>query len=103
MTSMKRTLIPLENVSDSELEHLGREYIVTNMECRFPAVLVSWLGREFYRGIYGNAGEIEPSTPDLGDKLSDHFGDEMWDLKSARIFLISLLRTEIRIYLDDSM
>ncbi|GBN32307.1 hypothetical protein AVEN_262733-1 [Araneus ventricosus] len=97
------TLIPLENVSDSELEHLGREYIVTNVKCRFPAMSVLWLGREFCRGMLGNAGEIERSTPDLGDKLSDHFDDEMWDLKSAQIFLISLLRAEIRIYRDDSM
>ncbi|GBM09399.1 hypothetical protein AVEN_184099-1 [Araneus ventricosus] len=23
---------------------------VTNMECRFPAIVVLWLGRDFYRG-----------------------------------------------------
>ncbi|GBO22727.1 hypothetical protein AVEN_149392-1 [Araneus ventricosus] len=39
---------------------------------------------------------------DLGGKLSD-FGDEMWDLKSSGIFLISLLGAEIRIYPDDYM
>ncbi|GBN79452.1 hypothetical protein AVEN_124740-1 [Araneus ventricosus] len=57
------------------------------MESRFPAMLVLWLGREFYRGMYGNSGETEPLTPDLGDK----FGDEMWDLKTTGIFLISPL------------
>ncbi|GBL92677.1 hypothetical protein AVEN_119077-1 [Araneus ventricosus] len=57
--------------------------IVTNMGSRFPAMLVAWLGRQFYRGMYGNSGVMEPSTPDLGD--------EMWDLKSTGIFLISLL------------
>ncbi|GBM96571.1 hypothetical protein AVEN_103130-1 [Araneus ventricosus] len=53
------------------------------MECRFPAMLVLWLGREFYRVMYGNAGRMEPSTTKLGD--------EMWDLKNTGIFLISLL------------
>ncbi|GBO39168.1 hypothetical protein AVEN_255513-1 [Araneus ventricosus] len=43
-------------------------------------MLVLWLGSEFYRGMYGNAGEMKPTTPDIGD----HFGYEMWDLK--RIF-----------------
>ncbi|GBN28874.1 hypothetical protein AVEN_120161-1 [Araneus ventricosus] len=68
------------------------------MESRFPAMLVLWLGREFYRGKYGN-GAIDP---DFGEKLGypfgdtfDDFGDEMWDLKSTGIFLISLLRAEI--------
>ncbi|GBO26812.1 hypothetical protein AVEN_142857-1 [Araneus ventricosus] len=32
------------------------------MESCFPAMLVLWLGREFYRGMYGNAGRVEPST-----------------------------------------
>ncbi|GBO04681.1 hypothetical protein AVEN_23503-1, partial [Araneus ventricosus] len=48
---------------------------------------------------------MEPLTPDLGEKLGDHFGDkfgdfgnEMWDLKSTGIFLISLLGFDIRIY-----
>ncbi|GBM73183.1 hypothetical protein AVEN_30065-1 [Araneus ventricosus] len=31
----------------------NRYPIVTNMESRFPAMLVLWLGREFYRGKYG--------------------------------------------------
>ncbi|GBL87219.1 hypothetical protein AVEN_270501-1 [Araneus ventricosus] len=38
------------------------------MECRFPAMLVLWLGRELYSGMYGKAGRLEPSTPDIGDK-----------------------------------
>ncbi|GBN65974.1 hypothetical protein AVEN_71489-1 [Araneus ventricosus] len=48
-------------------------------------MLVLRLGREFYRGMYWNSGGMEPST-------TDHFGDEMWDLKSTGIFLISLIR-----------
>ncbi|GBO09909.1 hypothetical protein AVEN_1636-1 [Araneus ventricosus] len=36
-------------------------------------------------------------------RLDDKFGEEMWDLKSTRIFLRSLLGAEIRIYPDDSM
>ncbi|GBN02240.1 hypothetical protein AVEN_116425-1 [Araneus ventricosus] len=39
--------------------------IVTSMEGRFPAMLVLWLGRAFYRGIYGNTGGMEPFTPTL--------------------------------------
>ncbi|GBN16430.1 hypothetical protein AVEN_205334-1 [Araneus ventricosus] len=34
-------------------------------------------------------------TPDLGDKLGD-FGDEIWDIKGAGIFSISLLGEKIR-------
>ncbi|GBN97249.1 hypothetical protein AVEN_236687-1 [Araneus ventricosus] len=34
--------------------------------------LVLWLGREYYRDMYGNTGEMELLTSDLGD----HFGDE---------------------------
>ncbi|GBN29860.1 hypothetical protein AVEN_225081-1 [Araneus ventricosus] len=40
------------------------------------------------------------ATSDLGDKLGDHlgdFGDEIWDLKGAGIFSISLLGEEIRL------
>ncbi|GBN83667.1 hypothetical protein AVEN_109360-1 [Araneus ventricosus] len=58
-------------------------------------MLALWLGRDFHRGIYGNAGEMENSTPDLGDKMRD--------LESNGIFLIPLLGTEIRIDPDDSM
>ncbi|GBO03437.1 hypothetical protein AVEN_152768-2-1, partial [Araneus ventricosus] len=54
--------------------------------------------REIYRGIYGNTEEMEESTPDLGD-----LGDEMWDLESTGIFLISLLGAEIRVSTYDSM
>ncbi|GBN55239.1 hypothetical protein AVEN_226442-1 [Araneus ventricosus] len=54
-------------------EHVSGEkscgfYIVTNMESRFPAMLVLCLGREFYRGMYGNTWRMESST-------TDHFGD----------------------------
>ncbi|GBO29395.1 hypothetical protein AVEN_235028-1 [Araneus ventricosus] len=77
--------------------------IVTNMESRFAAMLVLWLGREFYRVKYGMTGSGQAWTPDLGEKPGDHFDDEMWDLKSTGIFLISLLGAKIRIYPDDSM
>ncbi|GBN51720.1 hypothetical protein AVEN_145502-1 [Araneus ventricosus] len=78
--------------------------IVTNMESRFPAMLFLWLRRRFYRGKYGMTDSSRAWTPDLGDKLGDHFGDEIWDLKGAGIFSISLLGEEIRLnVLDDSM
>ncbi|GBM68929.1 hypothetical protein AVEN_207182-1 [Araneus ventricosus] len=40
----------------------------------------------------GILGGMEPSTPDPGA----HFGDEMWDLKSTGISLISLLGARIQ-------
>ncbi|GBN13282.1 hypothetical protein AVEN_33197-1 [Araneus ventricosus] len=78
------------------------------MESRFPAMLVSWLEREFYRGKYVVTGSSTVWTPYLGDKLDDNlgdkFGDEIWDLKGAGIFFMSLLGEEIRLnILDDSM
>ncbi|GBN18924.1 hypothetical protein AVEN_60729-1 [Araneus ventricosus] len=43
-------------------------------------------------------------TTYLGDHLGDKFGDEIWDLKCAGIFSISLLAEEIRLnILEDSM
>ncbi|GBN25720.1 hypothetical protein AVEN_259455-1 [Araneus ventricosus] len=78
------------------------------MESRFPAMVLSalqvqqllWLGREFYRGKYEMTDSSHVWTPDLGDK----FGDEIWDLKGAGIFSISLLAEEIRLnVLEDSM
>ncbi|GBM34946.1 hypothetical protein AVEN_80807-1 [Araneus ventricosus] len=77
------------------------------MESRFPAMLVLWFGREFYRGKYEMTDSSHVWTPDLGDKLGGHlgdFGDEIWDLKDAGIFSISLLAEEIRSnVLEDSM
>ncbi|GBN19973.1 hypothetical protein AVEN_149227-1 [Araneus ventricosus] len=74
--------------------------IVTNMESRFLAVWVLWLGREFYRYKYGMTSSSHVWFPDLGAK----FGDEIWDLKGAGIFSISLLAEEIRLnVLDHSM
>ncbi|GBO22771.1 hypothetical protein AVEN_247914-1, partial [Araneus ventricosus] len=74
--------------------------IVTNMESRFPAILILWMGREFYRGKNGMTGSSQAWTSGLGDK----FGDEIWDLKGAGISSISLLGEEMRLNeLDDSM
>ncbi|GBM68314.1 hypothetical protein AVEN_24174-1 [Araneus ventricosus] len=67
------------------------ENIVTNMESRFPAMLVLWLERVFYRGKYEVTDSSQAWTPDLGDNL----GDEIWDLKGAGIFSIFLLREEM--------
>ncbi|GBN20307.1 hypothetical protein AVEN_83400-1 [Araneus ventricosus] len=60
------------------------------MGSRFPAMGVLWLGREFYRGKYEMTDSSPVWTPDLCDHLGD-FGDEIWDLKGAGIFSISLL------------
>ncbi|GBN96505.1 hypothetical protein AVEN_64507-1 [Araneus ventricosus] len=49
--------------------------------------------------LQGYVWECRRNGSDLVDKLAD----EMWDLKSTGIFLISPLGTEIRIYPDDSM
>ncbi|GBN13554.1 hypothetical protein AVEN_37380-1 [Araneus ventricosus] len=45
--------------------------IVTNMESRFPAMRVLWLGREFYRDKYGMTSSSHVWFPDLGDHLGD--------------------------------
>ncbi|GBM89155.1 hypothetical protein AVEN_25939-1 [Araneus ventricosus] len=66
------------------------------MESRFPAMRVLWLGREFYRVKYEMVGGSHVWTSDLGDKFGD-FCDEIWDLKGAGIFSISLLAEEIRL------
>ncbi|GBL95304.1 hypothetical protein AVEN_37753-1 [Araneus ventricosus] len=63
--------------------------IVTNMESRFPAMLVLWFGREFYRGKYGMIGSIQVWTPDLGDKSMIP--------ENATLFSISLLGKKIRL------
>ncbi|GBN20148.1 hypothetical protein AVEN_111143-1 [Araneus ventricosus] len=78
------------------------------MESRFPAILVLWLGRVFYRRKYGMTGSSHVWIPDLedklGDRLGDKFGDEIWDIKGAAVFSISLLEEEIILnVLDDSM
>ncbi|GBO24494.1 hypothetical protein AVEN_177726-1 [Araneus ventricosus] len=81
------------------------------MESRLPAMLVLWLGREFYRGKCEMTSSSHVWSPDFGDKLGDHlsdkfgdFGDETWDLKVARILSISLLAAEIRLnILEDSI
>ncbi|GBM67439.1 hypothetical protein AVEN_265394-1 [Araneus ventricosus] len=68
------------------------------MECSFPAMLILWLGREFYRGKYEVAGRDQAWTPDLGDHFGD-FSDKSKIPENAIIFSISLLGEEIyRIY-----
>ncbi|GBM44322.1 hypothetical protein AVEN_232114-1 [Araneus ventricosus] len=62
---------------------------VTNMESRFPGMLVLWLGREFYRGKYGIIGSSQTCTPDFGDKSMIP--------ENATLFSISLLGKKIRL------
>ncbi|GBN97897.1 hypothetical protein AVEN_171223-1 [Araneus ventricosus] len=50
--------------------------IVTNMESRFPEMLVLWLGREFYKVKHGVTGSDCSWNPDPGDELGDYFGDK---------------------------
>ncbi|GBM39397.1 hypothetical protein AVEN_97017-1 [Araneus ventricosus] len=104
------------------------------MESHFPVMCVLWLGREFYRGKYErptaatsgpltlatNLATILSTWRKFGDHLVDlakiwrpsfllvgkfgDFGDEIWDLKCAGIFPISLLAEEICLnVLEDSM
>ncbi|GBN00214.1 hypothetical protein AVEN_213305-1 [Araneus ventricosus] len=47
--------------------------IVKNMESRIPAMIVLWFRREFYR-VWDFRG-MEPSIPDIDNKLGYHFGD----------------------------
>ncbi|GBN68805.1 hypothetical protein AVEN_247110-1 [Araneus ventricosus] len=68
---------------------------VTNMESRLPAMLVLWLGREFYRGKYRITDSSQVWTPDFGDKLGDHFGDKSMIPENATLFSISLLGKKI--------
>ncbi|GBM44919.1 hypothetical protein AVEN_94521-1 [Araneus ventricosus] len=81
--------------------------IVTNMENRFPAMLVLWLGREFYSGKYGMTampGLLTLATIlAIGDKFGD-LGDKSKIPEHTIIFSISLLGEEIRLNVgDDSM
>ncbi|GBM19774.1 hypothetical protein AVEN_120611-1, partial [Araneus ventricosus] len=80
----------------------NRPNIIANMKSLFPAMLVLWLGREFYRGKYGMTGSTQAWTPDIGDKLVDHFGDLATNLvtksmipENATLFSIFLLGKEI--------
>ncbi|GBM91083.1 hypothetical protein AVEN_135105-1 [Araneus ventricosus] len=50
-------------------------HTVTNMESRFPAMLVLWLGTEFYKVKHGVKGSDCSGIPDLGEELGDYFGD----------------------------
>ncbi|GBL97542.1 hypothetical protein AVEN_162993-1 [Araneus ventricosus] len=59
---------------------------VTNMESRFPAKLVLWLGREFYKVKHGVTGSCCSGIPDLGNELGDHFGDLTRNLTTNRRF-----------------
>ncbi|GBM45640.1 hypothetical protein AVEN_204768-1 [Araneus ventricosus] len=82
--------------------------IVTNMESRFPAMLVLWLGREFDRGKYGMTGSIQAWTIDLGEKIATilvtNLVTKYGISKGTGIFSISLLGEEILLnVLDNSM
>ncbi|GBL82954.1 hypothetical protein AVEN_745-1 [Araneus ventricosus] len=55
------------------------------MECRFPAILVFWLGREFYKDVQKNSGGMKPLTSDLGDKLGCHFRDLVTKCRISKI------------------
>ncbi|GBL84346.1 hypothetical protein AVEN_127616-1 [Araneus ventricosus] len=96
---------PKSRGQDYQIGKLSKPlHSVTNVESLFPAMLVLWLEREFYRGKYGMTGSIQAWTPDLCDHLGDKFVDEIWDLKGAGFFSLSLLGEEIRLnVLDDSM
>ncbi|GBO23017.1 hypothetical protein AVEN_167194-1, partial [Araneus ventricosus] len=67
------------------------------MVSSFPAMLVLWLRREFYRGKYGMTDSSQAWTPDPGNKLGDHFGDESMIPENATHFLISPLGKKIRL------
>ncbi|GBN95603.1 hypothetical protein AVEN_258202-1 [Araneus ventricosus] len=61
------------------------------------------VAKRVYRGKYEMTDSSHVWTPVLGDKFGD-FGDEIWDLKGAGIFSISLLAEVIRLnVLEDSM
>ncbi|GBM28404.1 hypothetical protein AVEN_127453-1, partial [Araneus ventricosus] len=45
------------------------------MESHFPAMLVLWLGREFYKVKHGVTGSGCSGIPDLGDEPGGHFDD----------------------------
>ncbi|GBO41464.1 hypothetical protein AVEN_118480-1 [Araneus ventricosus] len=75
------------------------------MESHFPAMLVLWLGREFYRYMYGNAAEMEPATSNVGDKLGDHYGGKFGHVGSQKYwnFLDISIRSRDPDLSDDSM
>ncbi|GBN70619.1 hypothetical protein AVEN_140737-1 [Araneus ventricosus] len=65
-----------------------------------PSNVSLMVGKEVLQGYvweYPRNGAIDPLT------LAIIFGDEMWDLRSTGIFLISRLGIRDRIYPDDSM
>ncbi|GBO30713.1 hypothetical protein AVEN_160688-1 [Araneus ventricosus] len=92
----------------TEKDNQNSMRIVTNMENRFRATLVLWLGREFYRGKCGLSGSSEAWTPYFSDKLDDHFGDKFYDLgdkskirENANLSSISQLGEEICLNVQD--
>ncbi|GBM91435.1 hypothetical protein AVEN_2384-1 [Araneus ventricosus] len=60
------------------------------------------LGRDFNRGMYGNAGGMKQLIPNLGDDFGD-FVDKMYDLQNTTDFSICLLGAGIRISPDVSI
>ncbi|GBM22037.1 hypothetical protein AVEN_242705-1 [Araneus ventricosus] len=67
------------------------------MESRFAAMLVLWLGREFYKVKYGVTGSGRSGTPDFGD-----LGDKSMIPENATLFSISLLGKEIRLNIREN-
>ncbi|GBN42177.1 hypothetical protein AVEN_237782-1 [Araneus ventricosus] len=57
------------------------------MECRFKAMLVLWLGKEFYRDKYGMTVSGQAWNPDSGDELRDHFRESSICRQSHQICL----------------
>ncbi|GBO12292.1 hypothetical protein AVEN_176232-1 [Araneus ventricosus] len=96
-----------ENIFPKVNSMVGRKKQIFSEGKKLRKVKEKKLGREFYRGKYGMTGNSHVWSPVLGDHLGDKFGDfgdEIWDLKGAGIFSISLLAEEIRLnVLDDSM
>ncbi|GBM19562.1 hypothetical protein AVEN_365-1 [Araneus ventricosus] len=102
--SISRTHMIYEKLYHSKHNNFSRYYYEHGNS--LPSHVSLMVGKRVLQGYVWECRENRAIDPDLGDKLVDQFGDfgdEMWDLKSTGIFLISLLEAEIWIYPDDSM
>ncbi|GBN95389.1 hypothetical protein AVEN_241687-1 [Araneus ventricosus] len=86
MTNEEFTKLVLTHRIDDKI----KEYIVPNMESRFPAMFVLWLGREFYKVKHGVTYFGRPGIPDLGDHFGN-IGDKETIPEIAILFSVSLL------------